>query len=155
MNVPQLALRSLLILVLGTGAAQASTLIDASNPQQVLEIAKGFGSAELGTDDVGDPNIVGRIDGTKYGVYFYGCKNGRDCTALQFSAGWSGVATNLTEINAWNRDNRFAKAFLDNDGDPRLEMDINADHGITRDNLEDSFEWWQVCLQQFNAQVLQ
>lgn len=155
MNVPQLAMRSLLVLALGIGAAQASPLIDASDPQQILEVAKGFGSAELGTDDVGDPNIIGRINGTKYGIYFYGCSNGRDCTALQFSAGWSGVETNLTEINAWNRDNRLAKAFLDNDGDPRLEMDINAEHGITRANLDNSFEWWQICLREFSSQILE
>lgn len=28
-------------------------------------------------------------------------------------------------------------------------MDINLDHGTTRRNLEDSFDWWQVLLPMF------
>lgn len=146
---------ALLLLLLGTGTLQAAPLVSASNPAEILSIAKGFGSAELGVDDTGDPNITGRIDGTKYGIYFYDCKNGKDCAALQFSAGWSGTSVGLQDLNEWNREYRFAKAYLDREGDPMLEMDINTAHGISRSNLESNFEWWQLCLKHFKEQVLQ
>jgi len=146
---------ALLLLLLGASAAQATPLVDASDPAEILAIARGFGSAELGVDDAGDPNITGRIDGTRYGIYFYDCKNGRNCAALQFSAGWSGTSAGLQEVNAWNREYRFAKAYIDHEGDPLLEMDINTAHGISRANLESSFEWWQLGLKHFREQVLE
>ena len=68
----------------------AGDLISAEDPDGILGIARGFGGANLEKDGAGDPLIVGRIDGTKYGVYFFGCSDGKNCSTIQFSAGWSG-----------------------------------------------------------------
>ena len=48
----------------------AQTLIDGSDPEQIVNAARGYGSAQLTTDSDGDPRIRGRIDGTIYVIFF-------------------------------------------------------------------------------------
>jgi len=129
--------------------AQAQSLITAANPQTILDIARRYGSAELTTDSDNDPRIRGRIDGTSYSVFFYGCSNGRNCKTIDFSTAWSSNRVSLRDVNEWNRTKRFAKAYLDSDDDPTLEMSVNLDAGVSRGNLDDTFDWWKVMLTQF------
>ncbi|MDR1360479.1 MAG: YbjN domain-containing protein [Deltaproteobacteria bacterium] len=114
-----------------------------------MEIAKGFGSATLGKNESGDPMITGRIDGIKYGIYFFDCTSNKDCRSIQFSAGWSTTdKPSWDKINEWNRDKRFGKAFLDTDGDPRIEMDFPLPE-VQTSYLEIFFSWWQTALKSF------
>ncbi len=135
--------------------AASPTIVSAEAPQQVLEVAKGFGSASLEQDSDGDPKISGRIEGTKYLIHFYGCKSGANCDDIQFSAAWSDTDISVAKINEWNRSKRYGKAYIDADGDPVLEMAVNLDYGVTKENLEDSFDWWLRILQVFKQEVLQ
>ena len=135
--------------------ALSATLIDATKPQLVLEIAKGYGSAELGKDAAGDPKITGRIDGTAYTIFFYGCVESKDCDDIQFSAVWDGGGRfSLDEMNEWNKTKRYGKAYLDDDRDPVIEMTVNVDHGVSKSNLDDSFNWWKIALKAFKKEVL-
>ena len=144
----------LLMTALCVNSASASGLIDATAPERILEMVKGFGSAALETDSEGDPKIVGRIDGTRYGLFFYGCKANKDCDDIQLNAAWSGVEVTNEDLNNWNRKARYSKAYLDNEGDPVLEMTVNLDHGVSARNLEDSFNWWNRAVKAFKKDVL-
>lgn len=59
--------------------ASAADMVDATDPEQILNIAKGHGSARLSEDRVGDPMIKGRIEGLKYTLYFYLCEENENC----------------------------------------------------------------------------
>lgn len=133
--------------------AQAETLIDGSDPEAIRQIASGYGSATLGTDPDGDPEITGRIEGTRYQVLFYGCTDGKGCKSIQLVAGWTDSPVELTALNAWNADRRFGKAYLDLDGDPAIEMNVNLDFGVTARNLDDTFDYWRYVLSDFQAEV--
>lgn len=135
-------------------AAYADNIVSAADPDAILNIATGYGSATLKKDSSNDPFISGRIAGTKYGIIFYGCSNGKDCNHIQFAAGWSGVEVSMDDINAWNRDKKFGKAYIDKDGDPRFEMAVNLDYGVTQRNLDDTFDWWTKILAGFEKEVL-
>lgn len=140
-------------------AILASTLsyganVDATNPSVILNLAKGFGSAELTKDREGDPKISARMDGSKYTIYFYGCTNGRACTSIQFSAGWSDTGATESQMTDWNRNKRFAKAYLDSDNDPILEMDVNLEGGVSQANLEDTFDWFKTSMKSFKRETL-
>lgn len=125
----------------------AQTIVHGSDVQVIASIASGFGSASVETDMFGDPLITGRMDGLRYSVIFYGCTDGADCTSIQFRAQWSlEDPITLEQINAWNRDYRFGKAYLDDDGALTLEWDVNLDGGITHHNLDDNFDWWRVVM---------
>ncbi|WP_290702505.1 YbjN domain-containing protein [Amphritea sp.] len=136
--------------------AYAADLISADDPDALLNIARGFGSARLTTDSTGDPKISGRMDGTKYGIYFYGCdSNGEKCDEIKFGTAWSmDERISLKTINEWNRTKKFGVAYLDNDGDPNLDMAVNLDYGVTIQNLEDSFSYWGTIVPIFKEQVL-
>ena len=132
----------------------AADTVTGEKAEMIENLARGFGSATLERRSNGEPYIVGRIDGTKYGIYFYGCENGKACQSIQFSAGWSGTKMTLESVNRWNRDKRFGKAYLDKEGDPRLEMDVNLDYGVTKGNFEDTFDIWTRVLKSFKNDFL-
>ncbi|CUX83085.1 MAG: putative bacterial sensory transduction regulator [Roseibaca calidilacus] len=141
-------------LALLPGTASAQILVDATDPARIAEIARGYGAVEVTTDAVGDPMLRGRMDGTQYLVFFYGCQNGRDCTNIQFRAAWQndGSVTEST-IQAWNAENRFGKAMLDAERDPVIQWDVNLFGGVSRTNLDDTFDWWRVVLQGFESRL--
>ena len=129
-------------------------MVSGNTPQAILEIAKGFGSATLEKDGVGDPKIVGRIDGTKYNLYFFNCEDDHtDCDTLQFTAGWTGFDVSLRDLNVWNLERLYGKAYLDKDNDPILEMTLVAAE-MPASYLEEWFEWWQLAMKEFHTDVL-
>lgn len=138
------------------GAVFAQSTVDATAPGQIVNLLRGFGSAVLETDSAGDPMVVGRMDGTRFLVLFYGCDDeGMRCRSIQFRAAWETDGSYaITDLNAWNRDKRFGKAYLDDVDDPVLEMDVNLFEGVTTRNLEDTIDWWQIVLADFKANVL-
>lgn len=138
------------LLALGTPAAQAGPeIISATDTDRIFDIAKNYGNVSLDIDRDGDPKIVGRINGTRYSVFFYGCRNGRNCTDLMFYADWQKSPKTLEQLNEWNRTQRLSKAIIERDGRLALQMPINLQHGVTRGNLESTFDWWKNMLNDF------
>ncbi len=134
----------------------AAEIVTAEKPDSILNIAKGFGSARLKQTNSGVPYISGRVDGTRYVIYFYGCDdNGKKCDSIMFGSAWVGVKVPLKEINEWNKSKKYAQAFLDDDGDPNINMHVNLDHGVTVENLEDTFNIWTILLKMFKKQVIE
>ena len=138
----------------GNVFAAGPATLDATKPAAILELAKGFGSAKLETDSTGDPVIKGRIEGVAYGIYFYSCKKGKDCTSVQFAAGWADVKTDPALINRWNSENRFGAGYLDDDKDANVQMDVNLEFGVTPKNLEDTMDIWKTVLLDFKENVV-
>jgi hypothetical protein len=134
--------------------ARAEELVKASDMETIAELARGFGSATI---EKGDTTYVkGRIDGTLYAIFFYDCDaEGADCKSIQFYASWDDAVVKPDAIGAWNREKRFAKAYIDNEDDPVLELDVNLRHGVARANLEDTMDWWRISLEKFKSDVLE
>jgi hypothetical protein len=136
------------------GAAHAGEVIDATNPAAVLSIVSNFGDAELTNDGMGDPLIEGHIEGKEYALYFYDCKANRDCKSLMFLA--TREAEGLSDetlaqtVAEWNREQRFGKAYIDEDDRAAVEMNVNLHGGVTRDNLTDTIDWWRLVLAEFS-----
>lgn len=153
-SLTKIACLSVVATCLSAFPSYADQLISGSKPSDILDVAKGFGSAELTKDSEGDPKIVGRIDGTKYAVYFYGCSNGANCTNVVFTSSWSGYSVSLDDVNKWNMTKKFGRAFLDSDRDPNIDMAVNLRSGVTKGNLEATFSWWQTAVKEFRKNVL-
>jgi hypothetical protein len=143
---PSLALALVLALVAAPGAAE--DLVTAGDPGKILEIARGFGSAELETGAEGAPMIRGRMNGKRYSIFFNDCTDGADCGTIQFWTYMAAPPDALAAVNDWNRDYRFAEAYLDRDGDVSIEMDVNLWGGVSPRNLDDTFDWWRLVLEQ-------
>ena len=59
----------------------------------------------------------------------------------------------LSRINEWNKTKRFAKAYLDKDGDPVLEADIELTGGVTEKNVKEWLKTYVVCLKAFRTHI--
>jgi len=141
-------------MLLGTAfAAQAQATLDGSNVDEILNIARGYGSANLEKQTNGDPKISGKVDGVTYQVFFMNCTDNTNCEDLNFYAGFLDNKPTLEVINDWNRDKRFGKAYLDSDLDAVIEYDLNLVHGVTRDNLDAAFSLWTLILDQYTTYI--
>lgn len=155
--MPAVAIRSWLfaglISLAATVSGQAAN-VDASDPAVILNLAKGFGSGTLDKDDGGDPMIKGRINGIGYVIFFFGCTDNKACQSISFYAGWDMNTVTPAQIADWNLNKRFAKAYLDKEGQPAISMDVNLQGGVTTANFEDNIDWWQTLMAGFKTDVL-
>ena len=143
---------SALLLGLAVQPAAAQTL-DGSAVDDIVAIAKGYGDATLETQDNGQPRIAGNVNGIPYQVFFLNCSDDGACEDLNFYAGFAGVKPAMDAMNAWNRDKRFGRAYLDSDLDAVIESDLNLEYGVSRDNLNAAFGVWSLVLAEFAGYV--
>jgi hypothetical protein len=120
-------------------AAGSGDLISFADPDIILDIAKGYGSANLEKDSDGNPQIAGRLEGVKYWIYFYGCTNGANCRSIQFSTGYTDPFT-AAKANEWNYQYRYVKAYESKGSNFRMDVDFQG--GVSRDNLDAQFDTW-------------
>lgn len=134
----------------GVAGAAAQELIDGTNVDEVLNIARGFGAAKLQSASNGDPVIEGKIEGISYYLFFRNCSDANtECEDLNFYAGFLDNKQTMEAINAWNRDKRFGKAYLDADLDAVIEYDVNLEYGVSQENLDSNFQVWSLILKQY------
>jgi Putative bacterial sensory transduction regulator len=136
--------------------AGAETFVRAQDPQTVVAAMQGAGfTAKIGTDKGGDPMITSGYSGTAFRVFFYNCTKNRDCATVQFHTGYDlDKPVTLEQINEWNRTQRFARAFLDKDNDPIVEMDIDLDDGgVSNALFLDNLEFWTSSLGEFERHI--
>jgi len=146
----QLAAATVFALLCAGAFAQEQSVVDGRRVDDIISVARNFGSATLESQQSGAPRIAGRIEGTGYQVYFLNCDDqGRNCADLNFYAGFLNAKLEPDKVNRWNADKRFGRVYLDQDGDAVIEMDLNVQHGVTRANLAESFAIWRLLLAQF------
>jgi type 1 fimbria pilin len=137
------------------GTVSASGLIDATSPQAIVSLMQQAGyRAALGVDNVGDPKIDSSAAGVDFTIYFYGCTNAVNCQSLQFSSGYDmEQGTSFQTMNDWNSTQRFGYAYLDNESDPFVNMDVNLSFGVSPDSLLDTIRLWDQVLSDFQAHI--
>lgn len=129
-------------------SAQAQTLTGA-NTEDILAIAKNYGSASMTKQSNGDPQITGKIGGVSYQVYFRNCTDNKNCEDLNFYLGFLDIKPTLEEINDWNFNKRFSRAYLDQDKDACVEMDLDMVQGVSAEYVDSQFALWKMVVQQF------
>jgi hypothetical protein len=145
-------------LLLATFCALPALAADllAENPAAIADamLAAGY-RAEMGTDGIGDPKISSAAGGVNYTLYFYGCEAGRNCTSVQFSAGFDlPSGTTLAIANAWNAEKRYSAAHLDDENDPYLRMDLYlAEGGLSPEAFGSILSIWDRQLSEFRARI--
>jgi hypothetical protein len=143
-------------MLLGAGMALALTthvaaqeLIDGSDVEAIVEVARNYGEADLSRTSDGNPMIEGKMDGILYQVFFLNCTKGKRCEDINFYAGFTDLRPTLEEINDWNANKRFGRAYIDDVKDPNVEMDVDLVAGVTVDYIDSQFSLWKLVLTQF------
>jgi len=140
-----------ILLALGSGAMAAPlpdggvTALEVAGVMQARNLP-----TEITTDKDGDPLIRSSSKNLKFGVYFYGCRGKPRCDSIQFSAGFSVKNVAPASIGQWNRTKRFGRAYLDDDFEPWVEMDMDLEHGATTEALGNNFDRWTGVIGEFN-----
>ena len=131
-------------------------LVRAQDPASVVAAMKAGGfTATLGKDSTGDPMISSNTGGTNFRVYFYNCTDNRECATVQFHAGYDfDEAPSFATMNEFNKNQRFAGAYLDKDNDPVVEMDVDLDDGgMSQALFIDNLQFWQSVLGKFEEAI--
>ena len=131
-------------------------MVRAQDPQSLVRALQGAGyAAKLGTDRVGDPMITSGVSGTTFQIFFYNCTDHRACATVQFHSGYDlREPVDLPKLNEWNRTKRFARAFLDKENDPILEMDVDLDDGgLSPALFIDNIEFWASLVGDFERDI--
>lgn len=74
--------------------------------------------------------------------------------ALQFHASWINSDATLESLNHWNENYRFGRAYLDEKGNPHLEVDLDLAGGVTRDRIKDYIKTCQDLLINFAKEAI-
>lgn len=130
--------------------------IHADDPASMTEVLQSFGyRAQLSKDSGGDPKISSSSGGAEFSIFFYGCTNGTNCDAISFSSAFDlDPGSNTDLMNEWNRKKRYTKAYLDDEQDPVIDMDIYlGDGGISIDNFRTWVETWERGVGDFKSHI--
>lgn len=153
---------SVVLLMITTGfnsevmADSEKQIVDATNPEQLVTIIQELGyRAQLEVDGDGDPMIRSSVGGTQFALVFYGCSvEHSGCQILLFKAGYEmEEKVGMEIINEWNATRLFGRAYLDDVNDPWIELVLNVHGGVTRQQFENTFEWWESSVGEFEDEI--
>ncbi len=149
-TLPVTVIPLFLLLSTTVQAIETSMVIDGSDVDAIVEIARNYGNAKLEAQSSGNPKITGRIGNFTYYAYFQNCSTPKSCSDINLYSGFLNSKPTEEKINAWNAGKRFGRAYIDPDGDAALEMDINLKNGVSPGNLSATFALWRLMITQFS-----
>jgi len=110
--------------------------------------------AEPVIPEKGDRYVRSGTQGTGFRAYLYICDKAGACEDLQFSAGFdlpNGLSAE--KVNDWVRRKRYTRVWLDKEGDPYIELDMNLDGCVTAENVVANLRMWDHLLGQFKEHI--
>lgn len=125
----------------------APQVLERISPAQLQEIFKEEGYSF--TPDA-DGDVVWKIDGVKTMVL-----RSEKGNQLSFVAAFKSTEkTTLVKVNEWNRTKKFSRSYLDKDGDPMLQLDLDLEGGIAKPRITDFLKTCRVSLAAWIREVL-
>ncbi len=138
------------------GAAQAAPVQaqGITGPELVAILQDAGYRAQLEADGEGDPLVRTGMGGVNVAILFYDCDPAHRCNSLQFSAGFDlPEGTTDAVINGFNRDYRYARAFLDEERDPFLHFDFEVVHTAQADYVRSQIDSFEQLLPEFQRLI--
>jgi hypothetical protein len=116
------------------------TVISTLAPNELRDVMKAEGY-EASLDK--DGNVMWKVEGFKAHIFV-----SDDGQSIQFHSSFRDGTATLKKVNEWNRTRRYSRTYLDDDGDPHLELDLDMEGGVTLDRLID---FLKTCRVSFDA----
>jgi hypothetical protein len=126
-----------------TAAPEVLEAITAPALQKLMQ-AEGYA---VSLDKDGD--VVWKLDG--YSALMLVDKDG---DAMTFRVSFKNEGTTLAKVNQWNQSRRFSQSYLDQDGDPCLQSDLELSGGVTRARILDYLKTCQALMRGWTKEVL-
>jgi len=149
---------SLGLLACSAPALSAGKAVTA-DPALIAETMKSAGyQASVEHLSNGLPYIQSSSGGYPFRVFFMGCADGgKACKTVQFFAGFvTKKSPSLDKMNAYQRDNRWGRIYIDEDDDPVIEMDVDLEAGgMSPELFKDNLEYWAYVMGSFATFAIQ
>ncbi|AFV77230.1 hypothetical protein Theos_2239 (plasmid) [Thermus oshimai JL-2] len=123
-------MRILVILLMLLGPTLAQGVRTALNPDELDALLRSVPYRYERVEKGGQVAFLVRLSGLKSLLLPMNCEE-KGCTSLMLTASFGmKEKPSLERINAWNRERRFSRAYLDEEGDPVLEADLDLEGGV-------------------------
>lgn len=135
--------------LLSNPALAANVVADLDRIAQTMERA-GY-QPEQGSSD-GERYIKAKLDQYEFLVLPFGCDDTqRNCRSAQFFISFDPERSpSLEAMNAYSRENRWGRIYLDKEGDPALEFDLDLEEGSMSEALFlDNLAYWETVVQAY------
>lgn len=146
-------------LKLAAGAAALTAMAAPAFAQNVeanyKKVAAALESAgyEASIEGEGTDRFVSSASaGYTFSVFFFGCDDAGDaCKTVQFYAGFApDNKPTLTQMNQYAATRRWGRVYIDDEGDPVIEMDVDLeDGGMSKELFTDNVEYWETVMNAF------
>jgi len=136
------------------GAVEAQETVDAGKPEALLTLIQGFGTATLEADETGDPVILGMLGDKPIVLFFRGCEVNTNCKFVSFYARWEQANVPADQLQTWNAQSYFSRAYFETPGVEVLTLDVNLFGGVTPANFTDTIDWFKTTVEGFQDQVI-
>ena len=123
----------------------APAVFDAMLPADVGRMLEAM---SLEGKEIGDDAIGVTVGGVKMILFL------RPGSLQLYAAFAATPATDLARLNEWNRAVRYAKAYLDGEGNAVLEADFPLHGGVTEEAVREWVSIYVACLQRFVTDLL-
>lgn len=136
-----------------SGASAKNVTADITEVAQALQKA-GYKAAIREED--GEPFIESSTGGMKFLVLLYGCDDKfENCKSVQFYSGFAvDKSPTLEAMNSYAAQNRFGRVYIDEDGDPAIEMDVDLEMGgMSEELFIDNIAYWDAVMLGFASWV--
>jgi hypothetical protein len=120
-------------------APPAGAIVRGTNPEFTVQSLKSVGYSDVELVTVNDAKQVqAKVNGVTIRVYHYGCEN-NVCSSVAFYTSFGKQQQiDSNYINAWNREKRFAKLYLEANGALSFDMDVHFTGGVSQEYLASS-----------------
>lgn len=147
--------RAVAVAAIVAGVPATAQTVQGTKPETIMTALREAGyRAALSKDNAGDPVIKSGAAGVDFSVLFYNCTEHKDCKTVQFYAGFVKKGVTLDTMNTWNAEHRFGRAYLDDEKDPRIEMDLDLDKGGMSSALfQANLATWESLLGDFQKAI--
>jgi hypothetical protein len=141
-------------LVAGAAQAAPGQAQGITGPELAAILQDAGYRAQLQADAEGEPLVRTGMGGVEVAILFYDCNAEHRCNSLQFSAGFDlPEGTTDAVVNGFNRDYRYARAFLDDERDPFLHFDFEVVHTAHADYVRNQIDSFEQLLPEFQRLI--
>lgn len=128
--------------------AFAARLVTADINQILQLLQKNGHTVEMKTYEGEAYLSIKDPDTYSYKIFFYGCDDkGSKCSSIQFYSSFDpSKPPSFEALNTYNKEHRFGRAYVDKDGYPALEWDVNLHSGISEEVFLDNLGLWSAMM---------
>jgi hypothetical protein len=123
-------------------------VIESISGTRVVELLKDAGFTDAATDE--DDDVIVSMQGYRV-LFFVGTYEGKNIGARFALAGTKATADT---VNIFDREKRYGRVFLDDEGDPVLESDLDLEGGVTEARVRDFLRTYNELMVHFLRAVL-